>query len=178
MRLSKAIPRFLAEHPEGLTFEQLVDMAISSGVAKWEAEQPHIGRSQVESDMEGTLGLAYTPEAITYNKHQVFGHYCKPECKKDMPKKWFIPSEKNPELLEKWMQDNPFTKDYHFMDWEYHDGRYFLNGKVPIEDPESSTLARQFSLFAMKHGLTNTRYLRLFIPVCIDEVLQSIKKEN
>lgn len=66
----------------------------------------------------------------------------------------------------------------HFLDWEYRDGKYVLQGTALPESPERITLANQFSLYAMKHGLTNTQYLRMFNPLCINDVIAEVKKSR
>ena len=89
-----------------------------------------------------------------------------------------MPGKKDQELYERW-KDAPLdtlVRNYHFMGWECHDGKYFLIGAAPAETPERVTLVNQFSQYAKKRGLTNTQYLRMFIPVCINDVIAEAKK--
>ncbi len=184
LRLSKEVPLLLKAHPEGLTFDELVTLSILSGTAEWEAQ--NCGRSQVASDMIGTLGLADSPAQLRAEQErdeQCEKHIYKGKIAWPSFKDAHVWGEKDPELLHKWKKphDEDF-RDYHFMDWTYQDGKYRFDGTIKKEwcvrdeTPERVTLSYQLALYARKNGLTNTQYLRMFNPLCINDVIAESKK--
>ena len=174
-----AVPIFLYEHPEGLTFDELVDLSISKKVAEWEAE--HHGREQVEDDMAEARCL---PRSQAYDFCITNGDL-KPPLKE---RYLFGQKDKNSLRYPRETKHPLFQQSFAFIDWAYKDGRYFLSKNPEDKDKrrkvyvleliDQSTRAEQFSFFAQMHGLTNTQYLRLFIPACVDEVMQKIKQKE